>query len=127
MVSCILIGEGGVTLPLYIYSLKSGQIKEKEGSQKKLHKRSNGLAKTKIYQDLYTSNDIGRRCKDSVLKEADWFNRVKMEEIFTNLLFFEEKVVNQDGTSETIYKLAWICSKKIFHNKCFTQGAVRIY
>ncbi len=31
MVSFILICEGGLTLPLYVYPLKAGQIKEEQG------------------------------------------------------------------------------------------------
>lgn len=94
----------------------------KEGSQKKLHKRCNELAQTEFYQQNYTGKETGKRGRETVIKNAAWFNTVEMGDVFTNVLRFEESAVKQDGSLETIYKGAWICSKKIFHNNCFKRA-----
>jgi len=182
MVTFVLICGGGLTLPLYVYPLKAGQVKEdqsdddlkeeceiaaahivlplirkrypklsftflgdslyanqqfvrlceqlkfdyvivfKEGSQKKLHKRCDGLAKTEFYQQNYTREETEKRGRETIIKKAAWFNTVEMGDVFTNVLRFEESVIKQDGSLETIYKGAWICSKKIFHNNCFKRA-----
>ena len=179
MVTFVLICGGGLTLPLYVYPLKAGQIKEgqsdeklkeqcelaaahivlplfrerypklsftflgdslyanqqfvrlceflkidyvivvKEGSQKNLHKRCDGLAKTEIYQKHYMRKETEQRGPETIIKNAAWFNTVEMGNVFTNVLRFEENIVRSDGASEIVYKGAWICSRKIFQNNCF--------
>ena len=94
----------------------------KEGSQKKLHKRCDGLAQTEFYQQHYTEKNTQKRGKETIIKKAAWFNTVEMGEVFTNVLRFEESVIKEDGSLESIYKGAWICSKKIFQNNCFKRA-----
>ena len=94
----------------------------KEGSQKNLHKRCDGLARTEFYQQNYTSEEREISGKETIVKKAAWFNAVEMGGVFTNVLRFEENIIKQDGSSELIYKGAWICSKKIFHNGCFKRA-----
>ena len=94
----------------------------KEGSQKNLHKRCNRLAQIEFYQQNYTAKETRKRGKETIIKKAAWFNTAEMGECFTNVLRFEESVIKEDGALETIYKGAWICSKKIFHNNCFKRA-----
>lgn len=95
----------------------------KEGIQKKLNKRCDELEKTEIYQQHYTHQETTRTTKGSIIKKAAWFNTVEMgEEIFTNVLRFEETMTKSNGNSRTLYKGAWICSRKIFNNNCFKMA-----
>lgn len=180
MVTFVLICEG-LTLPLYVYPLKAGQVKEdqsdanlkeqcelaaahivlplirqryprlsftflgdslyanqqfvrlceklkfdyiivcKDGSQKNLYKRCNALAQTEFYKQNYTREETEKIEQGTLTRKAAWFNTAEMGDVFTNVLRFEESVIKSDGSSEIIYKGAWICSKKIFHNNCFKR------
>lgn len=94
----------------------------KEGSQKNLHKRCNGLAETEIYKKHYVHKETEQRGQETVIKKAAWFNTVEMGNVFTNVLRFEESVVKSDSVPEIVYKGAWICSRKIFQNNCFKRA-----
>ena len=94
----------------------------KEGSQKNLYKRCDALAQTEIYQKFYTYEEAEKKDRWTVKRKAAWFNGVEMGEVFTNLLRFEETFIGSNGVSETSYKGAWICSKKIFQNNCFKRA-----
>ncbi len=183
IVTFVLICGEGVTLPLYTYPLKAGQIKDieqhekfkeeceltaahtvlplfrkryprhsftflgdalyankpfirlckemkfdyiivlKEGVQKKLNKHCNELGTTEIYKKYYTHQEIVQTQQATIIKKAAWFNTVEMGEgIFTNVLRFEETMIRSDGASKTLYKGAWICSRKLFHNNCFKMA-----
>ena len=91
----------------------------KDGVQKNLAKRCDGLAKTDIYKNHYTSQETEQIQGGTILRRSSWFNTVEMGEgIFTNVLRFEESIT-KDSISKIIYKGSWICSKKIFQNNCF--------
>ena len=91
--------------------------------QKKLNKHCDGLGKTEIYQKHYTHQATTTTTKGTIIKKAAWFNVVEMGgEIFTNVLRFEENIIRSDGSSKTLYKGAWLCSRKIFHNNCFKMA-----
>lgn len=183
VVTFVLICGEGVTLPLYIYPLKAGQVKDienhekfkeeceitaahavlplirkrypklsltflgdalyankpfirlcqelefdyiivlKESVQKNLNRRCDELGKTEIYQKHYAHQQTTPTEKGILTQKATWFNTVEMgEEIFTNVLRFEEILINSEGACQTLYKSAWICSKKIFHNNCFKMA-----
>jgi hypothetical protein len=182
MITFVLICEG-ITLPLYVYTLKSNQIevsdcadkfKEecelkaahavlplirkryprlsftflgdalyankpfirlckqlnmdyiivlKDTTLKNLGKRCNELAKTELYQKHYCSEEKTQQGKSTLIKKAAWFNEAEVgDDVFTNVLRFEEILLHKDGSQETLYKGAWICSKKIFRNNCFKMA-----
>ncbi len=77
----------------------------KDGSQKNLVKRCDGLAKTEIYQKHYTHQETEQGEQNTTLQKASWFNSVEMgDDVFTNVLRFEESIINNDKTSHIVYK-----------------------
>jgi len=95
----------------------------KDTVQKKLNKHCDGLGKTEIYQKHYTHQETTPTTKGTIIKKAAWFNVVEMgDEVFTNVLRFEERIIKSDTSSNSLYKGAWLCSGRIFHNNCFKMA-----
>jgi hypothetical protein len=95
----------------------------KEKVLKLLNAHCNQLAQTELYQRHYTKK-AQERLKDKVLQQqASWFNHEHVgDDVFTNVLRYEESFVRENGSSKAGYKGAWICSKKVTMANCFLRA-----
>lgn len=90
----------------------------KETTLKLLNRKCDELAKTECYQQHYAYEEAGLidDTMELLHRKAAWFNQVAAgEDVYTNVLRFEETIQNKYGKS-TSYKGSWICSKKISIN-----------
>lgn len=94
----------------------------KESNLKTLHRHCGELAKTEFYQKFYTHREV--ECQDgkSFHRQAAWFNQADAgEEVYTNVLKFQERVEKQGQTVDT-YEGMWICSEKILKKSCMRRA-----
>ena len=94
----------------------------KDNNLKKLNAKCQELSKIDIYQKSYQCSDQST-CKEGTLhRQACWFNHVAAgEDVFTNVLKYQETIYKKDDTSETGYQGAWISSQKITNTNCFKK------
>jgi hypothetical protein len=91
----------------------------KDGSLKTLHKKCNELNETKFYQKYCTrkTNEILK--EKTIRKQASWFNKVDLgEDVYTNVLRYQEEIHHKNGVCTPGYKGAWISSRKITNGNC---------
>jgi hypothetical protein len=56
--------------------------------------------------------------------QASWFNHAEVgDDVFTNVLRYQEVLLDQSGASRSGYRGAWICSEKINSEKCLHMAA----
>lgn len=92
----------------------------KEAPLKTLNKRCDELARTEVYQRSYTHQEVEKTSGTTTQREAAWFNQADAGSgVFTNVLRFEERILDGEGALLSSYKGAWICSKTIFQSNCF--------
>jgi len=66
-----------------------------------------------VYQKHYQFEEKEKQAGATVTKKASWFNEVEVgDDVFTNVLRFKEIILYKDGSQKTLYKGAWMCSKK---------------
>ncbi|MFS8562895.1 MAG: hypothetical protein LVR00_08185 [Rhabdochlamydiaceae bacterium] len=97
----------------------------KDNNLKKLNSKCQELSKTDIYQKSYQFRDQ-LPCKEGTLhREAFWFNNVAAgEEVFTNVLKYQETIHKSNGASQAGYEGAWISSQKIKNTNCFKKTKI---
>jgi hypothetical protein len=95
----------------------------KEKVLKLLNAHCDQLAQTELYQRYYTRK-MQQPLKHKILhQQASWFNHEHVgDDVFTNVLKYEESSVSENGSSKAGYKGAWICSKKITAENCFLRA-----
>jgi hypothetical protein len=98
-------------------------IVRKENSLATLGKTCNELAKLELYQKFYSHREIETIKKRKVSRKAAWFNAVYLDDdLVTNVLRFEEKVLGADDQLLSRYKSEWLCSERLSKNNCFRRA-----
>lgn len=97
----------------------------KENNLRNLNKKCHELDKTEIYQRYYRREVKESHSQGTVTKESKWFNEVAVgENVFTNVLKYEEAIYQPNGSSGKGYKGSWISSKKITLENCFKKTVI---
>jgi hypothetical protein len=97
-------------------------IVRKDKSLKLLGKHCDELSSTELYQKAYRHMESETSKKETTTRKAQWFNNEAVgKEAVTNVLRFEETVVNKTGKVLTHYKGEWLCSRRLHKGNCFEQ------
>lgn len=98
-------------------------IVRKDNTLKRLGKHCDELAKTELYKKAYTLYEKEKNGKQEVIRQAQWFNNeVVGNEAFTNVLRYEESILDSNRVLELRYKGEWICSKSLSKLNCFSRA-----
>jgi hypothetical protein len=91
----------------------------KEKVLKNLNAQCDQLAQTELYQRYYTCKTQEALQQKILHQQSSWFNNTHVgDDVFTNVLRYEEEFVGKDGISKAGYKGAWICSKLLKTGNC---------
>lgn len=98
-------------------------IVRKEKSLKCLRRHCDELSKTELYQKSYSFKACEKNGRKTITRQAQWFNNEMVgKESITNVLRFEETIVNNAGMVLDHYKGEWLCSKRLHKGNCFEQA-----
>ena len=98
-------------------------IVRKEKSLKCLGRHCDELSKTELYQKSYVFSTCEKNGRKTITRKAQWFNNEMVgKEAGTNVLRFEETIVNHGGVLFDHYKGEWLCSKRLHKGNCFEQA-----
>jgi hypothetical protein len=86
---------------------------------KKVRHKCDEFSNLEFYKKSYAFNQKIKSNNKSILKKHAWFNNVEVEEnLYTNVLRFQEEFIDENNQSTLEYSGEWICSKKIFKENC---------
>ena len=110
--------------PLHMTEVNYAEVKyiivRKEKSLKSIGKKCDELACLELYQTAYSHQQKEVQGKEIVQRKASWFNNVDAgDDCQINVLRFEEEILNQTGSIDSLYKGEWLCSQRLSKERCF--------
>lgn len=96
-------------------------IVRKEASLKKVGSKCDELEKTDLYKKFYQKKRV-IHLKNGCRKEqlVKWFNKVDFgKESFTNVIRFQEVIIDKQGKVINNYKNEWLSQEKVTNVNCF--------
>ena len=86
---------------------------------KRLRQKCDELSNLEFYKKSYAFTQTSQFKNQKKIKKTAWFNNVEVEEnLYTNVLRFQEEQIDENNQSTLKYSGEWICSKKIFKENC---------
>ena len=86
---------------------------------KRLRQKCDELSNLEFYKKSYAFTQTSQIKNQKKIKKSAWFNNVEVEEnLYTNVLRFQEEQIDENNQSTLKYSGEWICSKKIFKENC---------
>ena len=84
-----------------------------------MRQKCDELSNLEFYKKSYAFTQTSQIKNQKKIKKSAWFNNVEVEEnLYTNVLRFQEEQIDENNQSTLKYSGEWICSKKIFKENC---------
>jgi hypothetical protein len=95
-------------------------IVRQEGSLKTVGRKCDELEGSELYQKYQAKETIELKNGDIIERTIKWFNRVTVgKESYTNILRFEEIIIDIKGNIKKYFETEWLSSVPITERNCF--------